>query len=283
MHSDYYIAKTKYFKMLEDEIETFINEYNQNNTSDNYGLLNNARPEFIRYAITLEFLEEMVVSSNNKILKCIDIGGHLGIFSGLINKVGFEATNLDSKSHFDDVLFKNALRYMEEKKVKFIDADLMSPGFKISIEDQYFDAVIFQAVIEHLPHSPKLILDEINRILKNNGSFIMCTPNGGQVGLRLKMLRKGDWPYWGLKEFYDSEIPFLGHHRLYSINDLDSMAKWAGFFRDRERTIFFDDTGKADGSFKWRIFWSFIYRPIIFRYFERWRQVIWAVYKKIPV
>ena len=47
---------------------------------------------------------------------------------------------------------------------------------KLPFENDDFDFVLFNAVIEHL-HSPDLILKEINRVLKSEGILILITPN----------------------------------------------------------------------------------------------------------
>jgi SAM-dependent methyltransferase len=268
-----------YRAILEKGFKEFNTVYN-NNIDDCFGLLNNATPEFIHYAFTLKHLQKIRQTVEGRIPKCLDIGGHLGILASLFSELGYKVTNIDSSKHFSPTLYNNALRYMKEKQVDFLDIDLMSPGLKFPIQDDQIDVVVFQAVIEHLPHSPRLILNEISRVLKKDGTLIICTPNGGTTGVRWKILKNGSWPYWDLRGFYDSDIPFLGHHRLYSINDLDNMAKWSGFYRDKGKTIFFDQTEQAQGTLKWRIFWKLIYQPIIYKFFPTWRDGIWATYKK---
>jgi SAM-dependent methyltransferase len=268
-----------YSRILENAFKEFNTSYN-NRFEDSFGLLQNAAREFVHYAFTLEYLQKLNKIGTGSPFKCLDIGGHLGILDGLFSELGYEVKNIDSSKHFSTALFKNAIRYMKEKHVEFLDIDLMSPCLKFPIENEQIDVAVFQAVIEHLPHSPRLIFNEISRVLKTNGSLIICTPNGGATGIRWGVLKNGSWPYWRLREFYDSEIPFLSHHRLYSINDLDNMATWSGFYRDEENTIFFDQTEEAQGTLKWKIFWKLIYRPIIYKFFPTWREGIWVVYKK---
>jgi SAM-dependent methyltransferase len=47
---------------------------------------------------------------------------------------------------------------------------------KINFEDETFDLIIFNAVIEHL-YSPVNVLKEINRMLKKGSPLIIVTPN----------------------------------------------------------------------------------------------------------
>lgn len=272
--------KNDYATKLELAFRNFNQNYAMKSRKDAFGLLANARDEFVHYAMTLEYMKKRLKAFGSRKGRCLDAGGHVGILSTLFSNMGYEAINVDNMSNFDKALFDNALSFMEDHKVAFLNVDLMSPELSIPIDSETIDVVVFQAVIEHLPHSPRLILDEFFRILKRDGSLVICTPNGGNVGSRLTLFRKGDWPYWNLKTFYESKIPFLGHHRLYSINDLDSMAQWSGFARDNANTIFFDHGTKTKGTFLWKAFWYGCYRPVIYRFLPKWRAGIWAVYNK---
>lgn len=64
-------------------------------------------------------------------------------------------------------------------------ADLNSDS--LSFESNNFDVVIATEVIEHLL-SPDNLLDEAHRILKNDGKFIITTPNLASLGRRIFLL-----------------------------------------------------------------------------------------------
>lgn len=69
----------------------------------------------------------------------------------------------------------NAIKYAKGKHIKnstFIVADAQNLPFKSG----YFDAVVCCEVIEHL-HNPEFMIDEVSRVLKENGRICVFTPN----------------------------------------------------------------------------------------------------------
>ena len=69
----------------------------------------------------------------------------------------------------------NAIEYANGKNIDnstFLVADAQNLPFKSG----YFDAVICCEVIEHL-HNPEFMIDEVSRVLKENGKICVFTPN----------------------------------------------------------------------------------------------------------
>jgi SAM-dependent methyltransferase len=58
----------------------------------------------------------------------------------------------------------------------FLDEAKVAIGDSIPYPDASFDVVISNNVLEHL-NSPKLVFDEVARVLKPNGIFLVKTPN----------------------------------------------------------------------------------------------------------
>jgi len=82
---------------------------------------------------------------------------------------------------------------------------------KLNFNDNTFDFVIFNSVIEHL-YSPNNILSEVNRILKSNGILITITPNF-------------EFAY---KKFYDDPT----HVHPYTPKSLDKILNVNGFLNN---------------------------------------------------
>ncbi len=61
--------------------------------------------------------------------------------------------------------------HLNAKNVEFLVGD----AFNLKFRKNTFDIVISTEVIEHLL-SPELIFDEVSRVLKKNGLFIICVP-----------------------------------------------------------------------------------------------------------
>ena len=86
------------------------------------------------------------------------------------------------------------------------------------------DIIIMAEVIEHLYTSPLHILNFIKSFLKNNGYFIIQTPNAISLIKRIKLML-GRNPYEMIRE--NTENP--GHFREYTKNELFDMARKIGF------------------------------------------------------
>lgn len=90
------------------------------------------------------------------------------------------------------------------------------------------DTVLFTEVIEHLISNPRLILNEINRVLKPGGSLIITTPNIKNLANRIKLfLGKPIYP----KILSDNEkvYPYQQHQKEYYMEELTKLLLDSGF------------------------------------------------------
>jgi ubiquinone/menaquinone biosynthesis C-methylase UbiE len=92
--------------------------------------------------------------------------------------------------------------------------------------DEFFDNISCLDVLEHLI-DPEKTLQEIHRIIKPNGTLIVCVPNALNIFNRL---------YFLLGDFVDimdvahrSQSLFSEHIRLFSKNKLESLLNLNGF------------------------------------------------------
>lgn len=104
-----------------------------------------------------------ILRSTNKEYKLLDLGAGAGIipamnFRGTVSKI----FGIDP----DPRVLSNP--YLDEAKI--------SMGENIPYPDDFFDIVIADNVMEHLPN-PQAVLTEVNRVLKLNGVFYFKTPN----------------------------------------------------------------------------------------------------------
>ena len=90
-----------------------------------------------------------------------------------------------------------------------------------------FDATLFLRVIEHIPHTPKFVLQHICAHLVRGGSLILDTPNLGYIYRREAMLR-GESVFPDIKHQFHTELPFEGHHREYTRDELIWMLNEVG-------------------------------------------------------
>jgi hypothetical protein len=82
-------------------------------------------------------------------------------------------------------------------------------------------------VIEHVPHTPRVLLEPINRVLKTGGVLVMDTPNLAQLANRQKLAR-GEPIMTPIGIQYHASVPFEGHHREYTADELVWMVQALG-------------------------------------------------------
>jgi SAM-dependent methyltransferase len=88
--------------------------------------------------------------------------------------------------------------------------------------------VTILGVIEHLHGTPRLCLQEINRVLTQNGKLIIDTLNSVNLKKRMKVFG-GRSNYPNIHSFYYSDYPYRSHIREYTMNELDAICRWSGF------------------------------------------------------
>ena len=101
----------------------------------------------------------------------------------------------------------------------------------LPFENEYIDVVTMLAVIEHIePGNLIEILNEINRILKINGLFVMTTPAGWTDPLLKFMAKVG----------LVSKIEIDEHKDTYTHRKLVSLLQLANFSKDRMKFGYFE-------------------------------------------
>lgn len=92
--------------------------------------------------------------------------------------------------------------------------------------DDSFDVIFFLDVIEHLS-APKKSLQEIRRVLRKDGYLVVTTPNLATLRNRIRVLL-GRSDHVELETWYNS-VPFFGHIREYTEDEVKQMLAWEGF------------------------------------------------------
>ena len=179
--------------------EMYLNvskEYNKTKLAIDKGFYHHPnQSEFEEFQLLFEHI--------NKGSKVLDIGTGSGIASLLANSYGAEVITLDNVK----ISGKSALENISNKGIKTIDADIMSG--ELPFEDDSIDIIIFRDVIEHLLHSPKIVLEEFYRILKTKGKCFAVTPNAVRLSVRIKVLL-GNSNWSNINLFWNSK--YNGHH-----------------------------------------------------------------------
>ncbi len=171
-------------------------EYNKTKLAIDKGYYHQPnQSEFEEFQLLFEYINE-----GSKVL---DIGTGNGIASLMANSYGARVTTLDNVK----ISGESALENIANKGIKTINADIMSG--KLPFEDNSIDIIIFRDVIEHLLHSPKIVLEEFYRILKPGGKCFATTPNAVRLSVRIKVLL-GSSNWSNIFQFWDEK--YNGHH-----------------------------------------------------------------------
>jgi SAM-dependent methyltransferase len=99
-------------------------------------------------------------------------------------------------------------------------------------QDNTFDLVVFNEILEHLPQSPVLVLQELCRVTQTGGSLILTTPNIARLSNRVKLLLGRSVMYSVEAYFYDGghgNNIYYRHNREYTLAELRRVVGYTGW------------------------------------------------------
>jgi ubiquinone/menaquinone biosynthesis C-methylase UbiE len=110
------------------------------------------------------------------------------------------------------------------RKVQVYRLDLETEA--LPVDDATFDMVICSEVIEHMEVDPQAMLAEVNRVIKDDGTLILTTPNVASSRGVWKILR-GYEPYFYMQ--YRHGATLYRHNYEYSLPTLRRVLSDSGF------------------------------------------------------
>jgi len=131
---------------------------------------------YLQHLFAYEFAQKMIAPGSI----VLDVGSGSGYGTELLSKNALRTIGLDVNG--ETVEYSKG-KYGSEKCI-FNQYD----GRAIPFEDNTFDAVVSFQVIEHIRNDHNYVM-EIRRVLKNDGLFLLITPN------RLIRLKNGQKPF----------------------------------------------------------------------------------------
>ena len=153
--------------------------------------------------------------------RVLDFGSYFGNFSLMLASQGYEVTALDAYRSYGDALC-GPLAVLAEHDVRVVDfEDLASAGTG-------YDAALCMGVIEHIPHTPRMVLEQLRARLRSGGALVLDTPNLAYLYTREKLAR-GESIFCPLPLQYYTEVPFEGHHREFTRAEVEWMLHEAGY------------------------------------------------------
>ncbi len=201
----------------------------------------------------------------NGVLKHLDVGGFFGAFPVTLRRLGHDVTIVEKYSYYYGA-FDELKSFIEGEGVTIVNADYIA-DMATGIES--FDIVYCLAVLEHLSSSPATLMGNIKKSMNVNGITIIDVPNIAYWPNRLKLL-KGETIHPPLQDVYESAVPFVGHHREYTMQDLERLLDLAGFVS--LYSTYFNYTPWPKGNWKQKLVFD-----IPLRFFDSFKEVIFCV------
>jgi 2-polyprenyl-3-methyl-5-hydroxy-6-metoxy-1,4-benzoquinol methylase len=162
------------------------------------------------------------VASGGRVL---DYGSYFGNFGLACQAMAFRVEAIDSYRQYGQALAPWAAAQRDAGIGVHDFADI---GYDLSpMGHGVFDAIICAGVIEHLPHTPRLMLETLTAALKPGGILILDTPNLAYLYKRLALL-EGQSIFAPISQQYFTDVPFEGHHREYTVAEVEWLLRTVG-------------------------------------------------------
>jgi 2-polyprenyl-3-methyl-5-hydroxy-6-metoxy-1,4-benzoquinol methylase len=183
-----------------------------------------------RYANVIELFNLHSTVSLDE-LRLLEVGGFLGAFPLALARLGVPVTLVEEYDYYGGAL-DQLKTFLENESINIVSTDFTVRA--IQLEDfstERFTLVTNMAMVEHLPSSPKMLLENLHRVTAEDGKLMLEVPNIAHWPNRLRLLR-GRSIHPAIDGYYDSEPPFLDHHREYTEQELRQVLSWSGFAID---------------------------------------------------
>lgn len=187
-------------RTVKDSLKTVANEL-ESKEEYSYFLIHQVRYEFI--------LERIAAISHGKKLTILDIGCfpyHIGKALELMGHTVYGIA-----SHHEPV---------KNKKVTVLNIE----KDYFPYQDNFFDVVLCNEVIEHLPQSPVFALEQMNKVTKKGGYCMVTTPNIARSINRVKLLL-GKSIMYPLPVYFENggkgNTIYHRHNREYTLSELE--------------------------------------------------------------
>lgn len=158
--------------------------------------------------------------------RVLDFGAYFGNFSLALAAAGYSVEAVDAYSGPFGGAMEPFATMMRAAGVTVHDVADVGYDFA-GLQPESYDAVLFMGAIEHVPHTPRVAFDAINRALKRGGVLILDTPNLGYAYNRRKFVA-GKSVFPPIEHQFEAEIPFFGHHREYLPEEVRWMLERVG-------------------------------------------------------
>lgn len=172
------------------------------------------RMNAIRVATLCDLLAEAGLPLGTTIL---EVGALMGSFALPLQRLGYRVTVVDRYEVFRGG-YDPFVRLMRDEGVRVIETGRDDEEAAIRGLGR-FDCVISMAVIEHVPHTPRLFLQMLAGAVTPGGLLALDTPNVTRYWNR-KLLSQGRSIFQPIEMQYHAAIPWEAHHREYTREEM---------------------------------------------------------------
>jgi 2-polyprenyl-3-methyl-5-hydroxy-6-metoxy-1,4-benzoquinol methylase len=206
---------------FDEVLKLLVRELSPNDPKGETWILNSIAAAGVKLR-TLRFIQEHTPPKVSPAL--LDIGAQVGSLVIYAARLGMRSSAVDLPDFFDKFS-----RASLKCGVDYRACDITTSPLPFA--DNSFDYVSYLDVIEHHPHSPKRVLEEVRRVLKAGGRVIISTPNQASIYNRITLLTGGSVsdPFDYFFEDTAQMTPYPGHHREYVRAELQSALAASGF------------------------------------------------------
>jgi len=157
--------------------------------------------------------------------RVLEVGSWFGSFALVLRRLGYEVVACDRYSSYGHA-FDSHVALMQREEVDVVSTSRGRELEQIADLGQ-FDVVLAAAVIEHVPHTPRPLLEALFRAAKLGGLICLDTPNLARYWNR-RRLEQGETTFQPIQDQYDCEPPWEGHHREFTGPEVEWMLRTLG-------------------------------------------------------
>jgi len=176
--------------------------------------------------------------------RVLDFGSYFGNFALALAADGYAVEAVDGYAEYGEAL---APCVALQQQAGIAIHDFATLGYGLEPLHGRYDAIVCAGVIEHIPHTPRLLLETLVALLVPGGILVLDTPNLAYLYRRLALM-EGGTTFPPIAQQYYTELPFEGHHREYTVPEVEWMLTAAGLAQLSIETFNYSVFGQSELS-----------------------------------
>lgn len=185
-------------------------------------------------AIRVYHLLQVLSARDVRPAAAIEVGSLFGQFAVCLQRLGWSVTVVDRYRAYGGA-FDGYVAYLRGRGITVVETDRTDENAAFAALGT-FDLALAMAVIEHIPHTPRLFLSSLVSHVRAGGHVALDTPNIARYWNR-RLLAAGRTVHQRLEDQFYSEVPYEGHHREYTAAEMVWMLEQCGC-RDIDVSLF---------------------------------------------